>query len=292
MLRLNSKNLTQASLDYLASQQKIIDDLQDIEAKAKRAKALWDNKSAAKFAKIRTTLKEMCVGIEICVYCETNEASDIEHIYPKKLFPEKAFSWDNYSLACGKCNSDYKKDKFKIFNPQNSATVEDITLPPKTYRQPANDDALFINQRKFDPMDFLELDIINWRLIFLEKFPVGTREFEMAQFTKDLLGLNTRAGLIEARKAAVIFFLDRLEKYVGAKKSTNFQELKDAVEDDTNSIDETKTLIQEKTRMLESIKSDVLRSAHPTVWKELIRQRANLPKTNRLLTDAPEALNW
>lgn len=292
MLRLNSKNLTQASLDYLASQQKNIDDLLDFEAKAKKAKLLWDGKSSSQFDKIRKILKEMCVGIEICVYCETNEATDIEHIYPKKLYPEKAYSWENYSLACGKCNSDHKKDKFKIFNPQNSATVEDVTLPPKTYKQPDNDDALFINQRKFDPMNFLELDIINWRLVFYERFPTGTREFEMAKFTKDLLGLNTRAGLIEARKAAVIFFRDRLEKYVSAKKATNFQELKDAVEDDINSIDETKTFGEEKARMLESVKADIFKSAHPTVWKELIRQRANLPKTDELFNAAPEALTW
>nr|HQU81795.1 HNH endonuclease [Pyrinomonadaceae bacterium] len=256
------------------------------------AKSLWDGKSSAQFDKIRTILKQMCVGIEICVYCEMNEATDIEHIYPKKLFPEKAFSWENYSLACGKCNSDHKKDKFKIFNPQNSVTVEDITLPPKTYKQPDNDDALFINQRKFDPMDFLELDIINWTLFFDEKFPEGTREYEMAKFTKDLLGLNTRGGLPEARKAEFIFFRDRLEKYVSAKKSTTFHELKKAVVDNINSIDETKPFSHEKTRMLESIKTDVLKSAHPTVWKELIRQRAKLPRTDELLNHAPEVLAW
>lgn len=292
MLRLNSENLSQESTDYLSSKQSEIDILPTIKEKAEKAIELWGSKSASSFKKIKGILLKMCVGIEICVYCENAEATDIEHIYPKKIYPDKAFKWENYVLACGKCNSHHKSDKFKIFNPKNSTTVEDVTPRRGTYRQPANDDALFINQRQHDPMDFLELDIINWTLYFTEKSPEGTREYEMAKFTKDLLGLNKRANLPEARKMAVIFFLNRLNKYVGAKKSNNFQELKTAVEDDINSIDETKSFTSEKARMLESIKTDIIKSAHPTVWKELIRQRNKLPKTNRLLNDAPEAINW
>ena len=291
MLRLNSKTLSSNSIDHLADKQKQVDDLPDFEAKAIAAGNLW-NAGAAAFNEIKENLREMCHGDVICVYCEHNEATDIEHIYPKKLYPEKAFVWENYVLVCGKCNRIHKSDKFKIFNPKNSAIVEDITLARGTYKQPANDDALFINQRILDPMDYLELDIKNWKLVFIEKFPEGSREYEIAKFTKDLLKLNKRGDLITARQSAVIFFLDRLEKYVDAKKSTNFQELKMAIEDDIESVDETKSFIQEKKRILESIKASISKNAQPTVWKELIRQRANLTKTNRLLNDAPEAVNW
>jgi uncharacterized protein (TIGR02646 family) len=235
----------------------------------------------------------MCVGVEICVYCENNEATDIEHIYPKKLYPEKAFNWENYVLACNKCNSHHKSDKFKIFNPKDSATVEDITLPRGTYSQPTNDDALFINQRIDDPLDLIELDLLNQTFVFVERSQQGTREYEKASFTIDLLGLNTRGSLVAARKQAVRFFINRLETYVSAKNATDFQELKDAVDDDeVGSLDDTKSFGQEKQRMLDAIKKDILEGSHPTVWKELIRQRVNLPKTNGLLTDAPEALNW
>jgi uncharacterized protein (TIGR02646 family) len=291
MLRLNSKNLTQASLNHLSSQQNKIDILAIFEEKAKKASSLWDAKSSSQFEKIRTKLKEMCVSIEICVYCENNEATDIEHIYPKKLYPEKAFNWENYVLACGKCNSHHKSDKFKIFNPQNSVTTEDITPPRGTYSQPTNDDALFLNQRIDDPLNFLELDLINRTFVFIEKFPQGTREYERAKYTIELLGLNTRGALKKARENAALFFISRLEKYVNSKNSNNFQELKDAV-DDFGSINETLNFNQEKTRILESIKRSILEHQHPTVWKEMIRQRDNLPKTNRLLNDAPEALTW
>jgi uncharacterized protein (TIGR02646 family) len=291
MLRLNSKNLTQTSSDHLASRQKQINDMQAFEDKAKEAVRLWSGKASAAFDEIKATLKEMCVAVEICVYCENNEATDIEHIYPKKLYPGKAFNWENYVLACGKCNSHHKSDKFRIFPLKNSADIEDVTPPRGTYRQPANDDALFLNQRKDDPLDFLELDLLNQRFIFVEKFPEGTREYHRAKYTIELLGLNTRGALIAARKNAARFYIGRLEKYVNAKNSTSFPELKDAV-DDFGTIDETADFNSEKVRILESIKNDVLENSHPTVWKELIRQRANLPKTNRLLNDAPEALNW
>ncbi len=298
MLRLNSKNLMQISLDHLASRQNQINDLpplgdaaEEFKAKAREAVRLWSGKASAAFDEVKRILKEMCVSVEICNYCENNEATDIEHIYPKKLYPEKAFNWENYILACGKCNSHHKSDKFKIFNPQNSATVENVTPPRGTYRQPANDDALFLNQRIDNPLDFLELDLINQTFIFTERFSAGTREYHRASYTIELLGLNTRGALIAARKNAARFFVGRLEKYVNAKSSKDFQELKDAV-DDFGTIDETANFTQEKSRLLESIKKDILESSHPTVWKELIRQRVNLPKTNRLLNDAPEAVNW
>ena len=234
MLRLNSKNLTQLSINHLASKQKQINDLKlpedkakEFEAKAKEAVRLWSSKASAAFDEIKQILKELCVSVEICVYCENNEATDIEHIYPKKLYPEKAFTWENYVLACGKCNSHHKSDKFKIFPLQNTADIEDVTPPRCTYRQPANDDALFLNQRTDDPLDFLELDLINRTFVFIEKFPQGTREFERAKYTIELLGLNTRGALKKARESAALFFISRLEKYVNARKSNKFQELKD-----------------------------------------------------------------
>lgn len=275
----------------MASRQKQINDLLPFEGKAKEAVRLWSGKASAAFDEVKQILKEICVSVEICNYCENNEATDIEHIYPKKLYPEKAFTWENYVLACGKCNSHHKSDKFKIFNPQNSVTVEDVTPPRGTYRQPANDDSLFVNQRTENPLDFLELDLREQTFMFTEKFPEGTREYHRAAYTIELLGLNTRGALVAARRNAARFFISRLEKYVNVKNSNDFQELKDAV-DDFGTIDERASFTEEKIRILESIKKDILEGSHPTVWKELIRQRVNLRKTNRLLDVAPEALNW
>lgn len=154
-------------------------------------------------------------------------ATDIEHIYPKKLYPGKAFLWKNYVLVCGKCNTHHKSDKFKIFNPAISVMDVDITPARGTYSQPDNEDALFINQRVEDPMDFFELDLVNQQFIFIEKHPEGTREFKKAKYTKELLGLNTRAALIANRKNAAKFYISRLEKLASAKAANNFPELID-----------------------------------------------------------------
>ena len=296
MTNLNSKNIQASSVTHLSLVQQDIINEPTFEAQAKKAKAKWDSKTSgggkAAFKNIKETLIGMCVGVEICVYCEQNEATDIEHIYPKKLYPEKAFTWNNYVLACGKCNTHYKSDKFKIFNPQNSTTEEDVTPPRGTFVKPANDDSLFINQRVENPLDFFELDLVNQQFVFTEKFPEGTREHKRAKYTKDLLGLNTRAALVANRRNAAKFYVSRLEKYVAAKAATTFQELTDSINDDWGALDHTKDFDLEKNRIIDSIKSDILSYSHPTVWKELVRQRQNLPKTNLFLTQAPEALTW
>lgn len=292
MLRLNSKLLSPERSADLAGLQQQVDSSTDFELRARKANSLWDVKPRALFAELKTALLEMCVGVEICVYCETNEATDVEHIFPKKLYPERAFSWENYLLACGKCNTHHKSDRFKIFNPAGHIDVQDATSPRGTFVQPANDDALFVNQRIDNPLDFLELDLIGQRFVFIERHAYGTREQLRAKYTIEVLGLNTRAALISGRKSAAKFFLDRLETYVNAKNATNWQELKDALSDFDGTLDKAADFAPEKQRLLTSIKRDIQEYSHPTVWKELVRQRENLSKTRRLLAAVPEALLW
>jgi len=296
MIKLSSKSIKPESVTHLNSIQQIILSEGSFEGKVKKASSKWDSKTSsagkAVFNDIKNTLIGMCVSVEICVYCEQNEATDIEHIYPKKLYPGKAFLWDNYVLVCGKCNTHHKSDKFKIFNPANSYIDVDVTPARGTYSQPDNEDALFINQRVEDPMDFFELDLVNKQFVFTEKHPVGTREYKRAKYTKDLLGLNTRAALVASRENAAKFYISRLEKLVAAKAATNFSQLIDSINDDWGGIDQNQEFAIEKARVLESIKKDILTYPHPTVWKELIRQRQSLQKTNSLLTKVPEVLNW
>lgn len=121
MIRLSSKVLSGKVETHLSKVQARVDVQADFAAKAIRAKNEWDSKTSSKtkraaFGEIKETLLEMCVGTEICNYCENNEATDIEHIYPKSFFPERAFHWDNYLLACKTCNSTYKQDRFAIFD--------------------------------------------------------------------------------------------------------------------------------------------------------------------------------
>jgi hypothetical protein len=297
MIKLSSKDILPASTVHLASVQQQVDNEASFELKVQRAESKWNNKTGSEdgrlaFKDIKDTLTDMSVGLEICVYCEHNEATDIEHIYPKRLYPEKAFIWDNYVLACGKCNTHYKKAKFSIFNPAQTILVEDITPKKGQYTTPENNDALFINQRVEDPMEFLELDLVNKLFIFTEKHPEGTREFLKARYTKEILGLNTRDELVAHRKTAVRHYLRELEKYAEAKSSNDFDALFIAVNGDYDGIDKTIDFELEKSRILEVIKEGILKYYHPAVWKELKRQRGNLPKTRQLFEQAPEALEW
>lgn len=296
MIRLNSKNLLAASNAHLVSVQQDIDKEVTFEAKAKKAKLKWEGKTGSHaaqgaFSDIKNVLTDMCSGVQICVYCEHNEATDIEHIYPKRLYPDKAFTWNNYLFACGKCNTHYKAENFKIFSPAGSITVVDITPKPKVYVQPANDDALFINQRLEDPMTLLKLDIVNQQYLFREIHAAGTREYEKAKYTKDLLGLNDRADLVRQRQAAHKWYLSELKKYVAVKNAADFNVLT-LVASGEVIVDTTAPFANEKKRVLNSIKHDLLSHSHPTVWRELIRQRNQLPQTNLLFNQAPEILNW
>lgn len=39
-----------------------------------------------------------------CMYCSDSEASDVEHIRPKAVFPNLAMSWENTLWVCTTCN--------------------------------------------------------------------------------------------------------------------------------------------------------------------------------------------
>lgn len=48
-----------------------------------------------------------------CAYCECVAAQDIEHFYPKSMFPKQMFSWQNFFRGCKNCNN-FKRDEFPL----------------------------------------------------------------------------------------------------------------------------------------------------------------------------------
>jgi hypothetical protein len=103
-----------------------------------------------------------------CMYCESKiehiSPAHIEHIKPKKKFPELEFVWDNLGFCCPICNTN-KGDKY------------DETTP-------------FINPYNENPDD---------HIIFLGYYAHPRQGSERGEYTKEELGLN-RAGLIDRRK--------------------------------------------------------------------------------------------
>ncbi len=82
----------------------------------------------------------MASGIERCMYCEDSEGTAIEHFWPKADYPERAFDWLNYLLACFRCNSNFKRDEFPLdvtgeplpVNPVEEDPLDHVSFSPST----------------------------------------------------------------------------------------------------------------------------------------------------------------
>jgi uncharacterized protein (TIGR02646 family) len=228
----------------------------------------------------------MCVGEGICNYCEHDRGFDIEHIYPKSLYPSLAFVWENYLLACKGCNSEFKSDNFAIFKPKDSSIK--YILGRNT--EPDNDDALFINPRKEDPTKFLRLNLVSQKPLFDPIHDINSREYLRADYTVECLKLNKNETLITTRRHYSQSYIERLQNFLKVRDSITFDDL-DNVNGDPIS-DRTQSFDSEKQRILENIKNSFKELSHPTVWFELKRQRDKLTRTNQLFSQLPEALNW
>lgn len=110
MRRLNREPLSPEALQFLAERTQKVLAAADPGAEARR---LWEQKGRA-FDEIRAALEVMASGHERCMYCEDSAGTDIEHFWPKADYPERAFTWTNYLLACSTCNSNYKREQFPV----------------------------------------------------------------------------------------------------------------------------------------------------------------------------------
>jgi uncharacterized protein (TIGR02646 family) len=106
-----------------------------------------------------------------CVFCEcipdVSNYGEIEHFYPKSLYPEKTFEWDNLFWSCKRCNN--PKLNYDTFN-----------LP---FLHPANDNAE---------------DYFYYRDLLIEPI-VGATKFAAAEATKNICRLNARSEVIAER---------------------------------------------------------------------------------------------
>jgi hypothetical protein len=96
----------------------------------------------------------------------------------------------------------------------------------------------------------------------------GTRDHARAEYTIRTLRLNIRDELPRARRHACIDYVARVRHYQrerdGNASTARLVELRDAIQ----------------------------RRQHPTVWREMQRQREKLPELQALFSDVPEATAW
>lgn len=136
MKRLQRLDLSPTALAFLRKRTGKVTRHADPRAEAKR---LWEMQHNLTFREIREVLGRMASGIERCMYCEDSEGTAIEHFWPKAVYPERAFDWLNYLIACSRCNSNFKRDLFPLdggrpllVNPTEEDPLDHLTFSPST----------------------------------------------------------------------------------------------------------------------------------------------------------------
>jgi hypothetical protein len=81
------------------------------------------------------------------MYCEDSEGTDIDHFCPKALEPTLTFIWENHLLACGHCNSNFKRTQFPqrngerlLIDPSQDEPSSHLLLAPTTGEFEARDE--------------------------------------------------------------------------------------------------------------------------------------------------------
>lgn len=298
-LRFPEPKLSPETIAFLAQKQAEIDNLPDYETKRTKVGDKWKGKAGSKagkaaFEEVRSKLLSATVSEEICNYCEHNEASDVEHVAPKSLFPEKTFVFENYILACKKCNQ-LKIDKCSVFHPDDSTKIIDLTNDNKT--QPICDHILWINPHTEEPLEYLQLLIetdykSSTHLYFVPTVSdPNSADYHKAMYVIKELKLNTRNGLVEQRKNAFRSFLNLLGICGKINKAKTHRQLRIAINGHP-AILKNQSIASEKERLIGYFRELIQSHIHPSVWQEMKRQHKNFKFLEKLFEAAPEALDF
>jgi uncharacterized protein (TIGR02646 family) len=94
---------------------------------------LWKQQRNRAFQEIRETLAAMASGLARCMYCEDSQGTDIDHFRPRRQYPEHAFDWTNYLLACSHCNSNEKRDQFPLDEHKQPLLIDPTAEDPSEH---------------------------------------------------------------------------------------------------------------------------------------------------------------
>ena len=263
MLKIGNGRLPRIHQDKLAEYQKDVDEKCSYPEQVAAAKTLFSSRNRKRnrtFAAVRKELADLCSGTRRCMYCEDSVADEVEHFRPKDLYPEVVFAWMNYLYACGPCNRG-KINKFFVID--GTGAFVDVTRPRKApVVRPASGDVALIDPRRENPLDFLMLDLRD-TFEFTPIADAGTQDHKRARYTIDVLGLNDRDFLVEARAIAFENYFALLERYGRERDS------------------------QRRRGVMRAIRNN----NHPTVWSEMKRQRQRWEALADLFAHAPEFLD-
>jgi uncharacterized protein (TIGR02646 family) len=139
MKRIQRLPLSPETLAFLRRRSEAVAAAVDTQAEARR---LWELRANKAFREIRDALRRMAPGIERCMYCEDSQGTAIEHFWPRAGYPDRAFDWFNYLIACSGCNSNFKRDRFPLdaagvpllVNPTAEEPLDHLSFSPSTGR--------------------------------------------------------------------------------------------------------------------------------------------------------------
>ena len=118
-----------------------------------------------------------------------------------------------------------------------------------------------------DPLQFLFLDLLN-TFTFLPLVGLPAADIVRANYTIEVLRLNSRDYLVDARRTAFGTYRARLREYVEDKAVGAAQPA------------------------LVLRRDELLKVGHQTVWREMQRQQGSYRTLTDLFAAAPEALSW
>lgn len=267
MIRISPMDLTLETQTALEKLQETVDALPTYADQVNEGKRLFKaTRPGASFRPVLGALKQMCSGARRCHYCEDSAAIDVEHIWPKEYYPNLVFSWENYLYGCQRCN----RPKASICEVYAHSTGKRISIPQFVKDRggpPEVGNPLLINPRIEDPLKYMMLDLRDTFFFRPIGLP-GSKDWERAKHTIDLLKLNEEDVLPAARYEAYENYVARLEKYAHQKTSGA------------------------SSQSLEPLIKSLKKMGHPTVWHEMKRQNTRHATLRELFTLAPEALTW
>jgi uncharacterized protein (TIGR02646 family) len=131
------------------------------------ARRSWSDATGMRHG-LKAQLLSMCARPSFCMYCYESRGTDVDHFVPIAHDPVQTFEWRNHILACGYCNQQAKQERYPLDGSGNPLLLD-----------PSVDDSA-------DHMTLASTGS------FIDLTARG-RE------TIDVLGLNARSDLIEAR---------------------------------------------------------------------------------------------
>lgn len=76
-----------------------------LDADPSKVQKAWKSFTSLKtYQALKTTLSEPLGTRRRCAFCSDSRAADIEHFWPKSVYPGQAFRYDNLLLLCPECN--------------------------------------------------------------------------------------------------------------------------------------------------------------------------------------------